>query len=163
VLAGPRGLAAQLNRGVAAARGEILVFLHADTRLPRGGLAALEAALGDPAVAGGAFKLGFDSARLRFRAVAFFGNLRNRLGFGPFGDQALFARRSAFVEVGGFRAGKFLEDLDLVRRLRRRGRFRVLPQAVRTSARRWERHGFAGTLLLHWRLSAAYLLGRRER
>ncbi|MBI4585821.1 MAG: TIGR04283 family arsenosugar biosynthesis glycosyltransferase [Planctomycetes bacterium] len=157
------GLPSQLNRGAREACGEALLFLYADTRLPEGGLEAIAAALADPAAVGGAFRLDFESRRRRFRCIAGLSNLRNRLGFGPFGDQAIFARREVFHELGGYRPEAFLEDLDLVRRLKRRGRFTLLRSAVRTSARQWEKHGFLKTTLCHGWMSLAYLLGKRRK
>ncbi|MFQ5654097.1 MAG: glycosyltransferase, partial [Planctomycetota bacterium] len=82
-------------------------------------------------------------------------------GIGPFGDQALFTTRELFQEVGGFRPGALLEDLDLVRRLRRRGRVVILPEAVETSARRWERAGFLSTTLGNLAFLGLHVLGRR--
>jgi len=157
------GLASQLNRGLREARGDAVLFLHADSALPAGALAALVAALTDDRVVGGSFRLGFDSDRPIFRLTAGLANLRNRLGFGPFGDQAIFARRAVLDAVGGFDPDRFLEDLDLVRRLRRRGRFRVLSAVVRTSTRRWNRYGVLRTIAVHWCMSTAYLLGKRQR
>lgn len=163
VLSSPRGLAEQLNRGAEAAAGESLLFLYADCRLPPRGLERIRAALEDARVVGGAFRLSFDAPERYFRAIALLADLRNRLGFGPFGDQGIFARRRSFFEVGAFRPERFLEDFDLVRRLRRAGRFVILPEAITASTRRWRRRGLWRTQLEHLAVSCAYLLGKRRR
>lgn len=158
-----RGLAQQLNAGAEASSGEVLLFAHADTQLPVGSFGAIEAALSDSEVIAGAFRLGFDSDRWPYRLIAVGANLRNRLGFGPFGDQGLFVLRERFFEAGQYHSGVYLEDFELVRRLQRLGLFTVVPLQVRTSVRRWEQKGVFRTLLMHWVMSAAYLLGRRRR
>ena len=99
-----------------------------------------------------------------FRAIAFFANLRNRSGFGPFGDQSIFVRADVFENIDGFDSRALLSDFDFVRRVRRRGQFRLLATSVRSSSRRWRRDGTLRTLWSHWRLSAEYLLlGHRRR
>ena len=157
------GLARQLNRGALAATGEVLLFHFADVRLPERGLEAVISSLEEPGVVGGAFRLGFDSHRPFFRLVALLGNLRNRLGFGPFGDQAIFVGKEIFERLGGFEPEAPLEDLDLVRRLRRAGRFVILKDPVRTSVRRWEADGLLRTSLHHLLASLFYLLGAERK
>lgn len=158
------GLARQLNAGASLASGEVLLFLYADTRLPPTARELLADTFGPSrAPVGGAFQLGFESTSRGFRVIACGGNWRNRLGLGPFGDQAIFATREAFEAAGGYDPGAFLEDLDLVRRLRRLGEFRLLPLEVKTSVRRWEARGFYRTLAIHWAMTALYLLGKRRR
>ena len=163
VLVEPGGLAAQLNCGAGVSRADVVFFLYADTRLPRNGLEAVLRALEDDAVVGGAFRLSFSTDRPFFRFVASLANVRNRFGLGPFGDQGIFVRRSVFEEVGGFHADRFLEDLDLVRLLRRRGHFRLLAEPIRTSTRRWQRNGVLRTTLAHFAVTLAYLFGKRYR
>src|SRR5262245_5070331 len=110
ILQCPPGIAGQLNRGAREATGEVLLFHFADLRLPEGGLGVIRWVLRDPEVVGGAFSLAFDSARPVYRVIAWGANLRNRLGFGPFGDQAIFARRATFERLGGFDPGQAFED-----------------------------------------------------
>ena len=141
VIAAPRGRARQMNAGAAAAAGEALVFLHADTRLPEGALAAVRAALADPSVAGGCFRTTFDWDSPWMRL--FEARLWMRWHRLAFGDRAPFARRAAFDAAGGFPDQPLFEDLELVRRLRRRGRFVFLDAAVVTSARRFRARGAA--------------------
>lgn len=142
VIAAPRGRAAQLDAGLRAARGDVVLFLHADTRLEDGWLEALRAALEDPRVAGGAFRFALDAplrrCRIWERGVA----LRARLLRLPYGDQALFARRALLIEAGGIAPTPIFEDLDLVRLIRRRGRLALLGVRAWSSPRRYERNGW---------------------
>jgi rSAM/selenodomain-associated transferase 2 len=163
VLAAGGGLFAQLNAGAREARGEVLLFHYADVELPAAARCIIAEALGDPAVVGGAFRLGFDSPRFPYRLIAAAANLRNRLGLGPFGDQSIFARAAAFQRLGGFAADLPLADLDLVRRLRRVGRFVIAPDPVRASVRRWERNGVGRTALRHAWLTLRWTAGFHRR
>ena len=157
VLLGPRGRGRQLGAGAAAARGGWLVFLHADTRLESGWAAAL-LALGE-GVAGGAFGFAVDSPRRAFRWIETGVRLRCALLRLPYGDQAVFARRAAYERAGGFAPLPLMEDVDLVRRLRRVGALAFPPVRAVTSARRWEERGLVGTTLLNWTLLGMYALG----
>lgn len=156
------GLFAQLNHGARAASGDVLVFHYADVQFPERGHEAIDRALEEERVVGGAFALLFASASSRYHVIARAANLRNRLRLGPFGDQSIFVRTAAFEKVGGFRPDRFLEDLQLVERLRRLGRFRLLDEQVRASVRRWECMGTLRTLVSHWWLCVLYLAGKRR-
>jgi rSAM/selenodomain-associated transferase 2 len=160
VLESSGGLWDQLNRGAREASGDALVFQYADGRFPAGGAEAVRRVLREPSAGGGAFKLRFASRASLYRVVAFCANLRNRAGFGPFGDQTLFVRAALFQELGGFNPSQALADFDLVRRVRRAARFCLLGECVESSVRCWEQNGRLRTLWAHWRLSAAYFLGR---
>jgi rSAM/selenodomain-associated transferase 2 len=145
-LRAPRGRARQMNAGAAVAHGEVFLFLHADTRLPPGALAAMDEALADPGTCGGAFRLRIVPENGRpgpwLRLITWAANLRTRLTRVPYGDQAIFLRRDCFEALGGFADLPLMEDLELMTRLRRSGRaIRILETAVETSARRWEREG----------------------
>ena len=142
VIEAPRGRARQMNAGAAAAGGSALLFLHADTRLPPAALDAVRAALDEPAVAGGCFRTSFDAGG--FWMGVWTWRLWMRWHRLAFGDRAPFVRRSAFEAVGGFPDQPLFEDLELVRRVRREGRFVFLDAAVVTSARRFRRHGALG-------------------
>lgn len=158
VLDAPRGRAAQLDAGTRASEGEVVVLLHADTRLPPGWAEAVRAALADPRVVGGAFRLRFDGAGAALRVVEWGAWLRSRwLGL-PYGDQALFARRAVLEAAGGVPQAPIMEDLDLVRALRRRGRLALLPLAVVTSARRYGARPLRH-MLRNWAALAAWRLG----
>src|SRR5262245_49361339 len=127
----PRG--ARLARAAGRAAGDVLFFVHADSRPPENALELLLRALDGGAIAG-AFSLEYDDAGRDMRWVAWWANRRARVFGLAFGDQGIFCRREDYEAVGGFRALRVCDDLDLVRRLRRRGRFVVLPHATVTSA-----------------------------
>jgi rSAM/selenodomain-associated transferase 2 len=155
VVSSARGRGHQLNAGADAARGDVLLFLHADTRLADGALPAVRNALRDPRTVGGAFRIEVDSRRRSLRVISFSINLRARFLRLPYGDQALFVRRSLFEALGGFRPLEILEDVDFVRRLRRHGRLALLAPPVRTSDRRWRANGVLRTTFAN--LTAAAL------
>jgi len=158
VLDAPRGRAAQMNAGARATAAPILLFLHADTRLPDGALAAVAAAI-DTGAAGGCFRVRFDSPDPRLALAAGIINWRARRLASASGDQALFVRRDLFDALGGFAPLPLMEDLDLVARLRRAGRFVVADGVAVTSARRWHTHGVMRTIALMWTLRLGYHLG----
>jgi len=159
VVLAPRGRAAQMNAGAAAARGDVLLFLHADTRLPDGFADAVARALADPHVVGGHFAVALNAPGWRYRLTERLISGRSRLTGVATGDQAIFVRRSVFEALGGFAALPLMEDIDLMRRLKRSGRVAALDERVVTSARRWERDGFWRTVLLMWSLRLAYYAG----
>lgn len=159
VLHSDRGRARQLDAGVRASSGDALLFLHADTRLPAGYADAVAAALSDPAVVGGAFGLRFDVRSRALRWIERGARLRSRLFGLPYGDQALFVRRVALAAVGGVPQVPILEDLDLVRALKRRGRLALLPLDATTSARRHLAAGPWRTALWHTGVALAWSLG----
>jgi len=159
LLASPRGRARQMNAGARAARGDVLLFLHADTRLPDGALAAVEAAVGDPGVVGGRFDVRFDNPRPVFRMIAWFMNQRSRWSGISTGDQAIFVCREPFEALAGYPDIPLMEDVELCRRLKRRGQMAPLRLSVTTSARKWEREGAVRTILLMWALRLLYLAG----
>jgi rSAM/selenodomain-associated transferase 2 len=158
-LAGPRGRARQMNAGAAAATGAVLLFLHADTRLPAGAGTAIDAALADAAVVGGRFDVRLDSTRRLLAVVGWMMNLRSRLSGISTGDQAIFVRRAVFDDLGGYADLPLMEDIDLTRRLKRRGRVAALRLRVTTSARKWEQEGVVRTIALMWALRLLYALG----
>ena len=164
VIACGRGRARQLSAGVRASRGDVLLLLHADTRLPSGWSANVRDALRDERVVGGAFRLRFDERTPVFRFIEFGARLRSALWRLPYGDQALFMRRSALDAIGGIPDVPIMEDLDLVHRLKRCGRLALLASPALTSARRYRAGGPLRTMLRHWLAAAAWSLGLdRER
>ena len=149
VIVGERGRARQLRRGVEATRGEVVLLLHADSRLPPGWAEAVRESLADGRVAGGAFRLRFDETGAVFRVLEWGVRLRVALFGLPYGDQALFVRRRVLEDLGGIPDVRFMEDLDLVKAIKTRGRLRVLPLPVVTSGRRYRQSGVLRTVLLH--------------
>ncbi len=158
VVAAPRGRALQMNAGAAAARGDILLFLHADTALPEGALAAVAKAMAQGR-AWGRFDVDISGGGAMLAVVARMMNLRSRVTGIATGDQAIFVRRDAFQRAGGFPAIPLMEDVALSRSLKKIGPPACLRERVTTSGRRWEKHGTLRTVLLMWRLRLAYALG----
>lgn len=148
-----RGRGAQMNEGTAVARGEAIIFLHADTRLPSQAYRLISTAPADPWVIGGNFSLRFDGEDRFSRLLGLWYRAQRRAGI-YYGDSAVWLRRDTFVQVGGFRTLPIMEDYDLVRRLERAGRTVCLPGPAITSARRWQRLGLARTIaswvLIRW-------------
>jgi rSAM/selenodomain-associated transferase 2 len=154
VLEAPRGRAAQMNAGAAAAAGDALLFLHADTFLPPGADRRVLEALATHAW--GRFDVAIDSEDPRLAVIAYFMNRRSRLTGIATGDQAIFVRRDAFA---GFPPIALMEDVAFSRAMKRVSPPACLAARVRTSARRWEKRGVARTVLLMWRLRFAYWRG----
>ena len=153
------GKAVQMNAGAAAAVGDILVFLHADTLLPGGFSDQIVSSLNQKNVAAGAFQLSIDSNAAGLRIIEHVANWRSRLLRLPYGDQALFMKKSLFEEIGGFPNLPIMEDYILVRRLKRKGKIFIVPAAVVTSPRRWLHLGIFKTWLTNQLIVIAYYLG----
>jgi rSAM/selenodomain-associated transferase 2 len=159
LLEAPRGRARQMNAGAGAARGEVLMFVHADTFLPPWADQAVLAALGGSSRAWGRFDVRVDSRSPLLATVGYFMSLRSRLTGIATGDQAIFARRDAFERAGGFPDIALMEDVAFSARMKRLSRPVCLRERVLTSDRRWRRHGALATILLMWRLRLAYFFG----
>jgi len=159
IITAPVGRARQMNEGAKAGRGDILLFLHADTRLPTKAILMIEAALTDPAVVGGRFDVTFDSSSVWGTMISTFMNRRSRLSGIATGDQALFVRRRIFEQLGGFADIPLMEDIEFSRRLKRTGQMAALHQTVTTSFRRWEQQGPLRTILSMWVLRFMYWAG----
>lgn len=155
----PRGRARQMNVGAQAASGDVLVFLHADTRLPEGADAFIADGLSVPGAIWGRFDVRIEGRSRWFPVIATLMNLRSRWSGMATGDQAIFVRRDVFDAMGGYPDIALMEDLALSRALLRRAPPVCLSDRVVTSGRRWERHGIARTILLMWRLRFAWWLG----
>jgi rSAM/selenodomain-associated transferase 2 len=151
------GRARQMNAGARLARGDILLFLHADTLVPRGFAAAIVAAC--RTAIGGRFDVEIDARGAMFRVIEQAINLRSRWSGVFTGDQGLFVRRDAFEALGGYPDQPILEDLSLSKAMKRRGRVAALRMRLSTSARRWQRHGPLRTVMLMWTIRTLYFLG----
>lgn len=159
-LASPAGRARQMNKGSDMARGEVLLFLHADTRLPPDALGKIREALRGSDAVGGAFDLGFASGKIPFKIIGRVASLRSRLTRIPYGDQAIFLKKQYFDRIGGYRDIPLMEDIDLMRRIKKRGgRILILKECVMTSTRRWDKEGILSCTLRNWILSTLYYLG----
>jgi len=155
-----RGRSVQMNEGASQASGEILLFLHADTTLPKGALQKISALMNKGDVVGGAFDLGIDSERAVFRIIETAAALRSRVLRIPYGDQAIFIRKDYFHAMGGFKEIPLMEDVELMRRIRKAGdRIGIIREKVKTSPRRWEKEGVLYCTLRNWALISLYFLG----
>jgi rSAM/selenodomain-associated transferase 2 len=153
------GRGRQMNRGAAAATGDVLLFLHADTLLPAGYEKHVVSVLQQDGVSAGAFELSIDAPHRSLRVIERAVNWRSRLLGMPYGDQAIFVEAAMFRRAGGFPDVGAMEDFELVRRLRRSGRVAIAPAQVVTSARRWLGCGVWRTTALNQLCVAAYLMG----
>lgn len=158
LITAPVGRGSQMHAGALAASGEVLWFLHADTLPPPEAFEQIVQALRDPATVGGSFSVRFDGDFAAARFLTWLYRYLSWIGL-RYGDSAYFIRRSAYVTAGGFRPFPIFEDLDLMRRLRRHGRFVRLPAVVRTSSRRFENRWFALVFLRWAALQVLYWLG----
>jgi rSAM/selenodomain-associated transferase 2 len=160
VIAAPRrGRAPQMNAGARAAAGDVLLFLHADVSLPQAAFGALQEALGDSELLGGAFRRRFDSSSLLLDLGCRLADARGRRLRVYLGDQALFVRREAFDRLGGFREMLLFEDLEFSRRLARLGKTRLIEEPIVASGRRFEKEGALRRLSRNLWLTALYLAG----
>jgi rSAM/selenodomain-associated transferase 2 len=159
VISAPRGRALQMNAGAAKASGDVMLFLHADTRLPTDAEHVVLNGLQRSGRAWGRFDVRIDGRHPLLTVVGWLMNARSRLTGIATGDQAMFVRREVFQAAGGFAPIPLMEDIALSKRLKRASRPLCLRQLVVTSARRWERNGVLATVLLMWRLRLAYFLG----
>lgn len=159
VLASERGRARQMNEGARHARGEVLLFLHADTRLPDCAFGDVAAALVDPRFVGGRFDVELEGAHWMLKVIGWMISYRSRVTKVGTGDQAIFVRREVFERIGGYPDIPLMEDIAFCRTLKRIGDVACLRSRVVTSARRWEVDGVGRTILRMWVLKSLYLAG----
>ncbi len=159
VILAARGRAMQMNAGAAAARGDVLMFLHCDTRLPDDADRLIVCGLARHRRSWGRFDICIAGRRKLLALVAWTMNLRSRLTGIATGDQAMFVTREAFFATGGFAEITLMEDVDISRRLKPLSRPLCLHACAITSGRRWEKHGVLRTILLMWRLRLAFFFG----
>ena len=159
-LASPAGRAVQMNLGAEHARGDILVFVHADTCMPHSWRESILEAVAEPDFKAGAFELSIDNPGFWFRVMEKTANIRTKYTRVPYGDQVLFFDRSYFCSLGGFAPIPLMEDVELMTRIRKQGdRIVLLDTPVRTSARRWEKEGVFKGMLRNWMLRLLYHCG----
>lgn len=159
VLQASGGRAAQMNRGAAAATGNLLLFLHGDTSLPPGFDRQIRDTLAQPGVVAGAFELKIGATLPGVQLVEWGVQQRSRWLQMPYGDQGIFLRAETFQQIGGFPELPIMEDFELMRQLKRLGRVAIVPNAVVTSGRRWQQLGVLQTTLLNQAVILGYLLG----
>lgn len=159
VVVSPPGRARQMNAGAAAAGGEVILFLHCDTRLPEGALGLIREALADSGVVGGGFCHRFDRDDAFNRFISMSANIRSRVWRLFFGDQAIFIRREVFERLGGYPDIPIFEDWELSRKMRAAGRLAFIETPIVTSARRIDAWGKWRSFYLWWGLSILYALG----
>lgn len=158
LLPAPAGRALQMNIGAQAARGRVLWFVHADTRVPEKAAPVIIESVAH-AAGWGRFDVRLSGDRLLLRLVERMMNWRSRFTGIATGDQGIFVTRELFERVGGFAALPLMEDIDLSRRLKREQRPLCLRDTLTSSSRRWEQKGIVRTIALMWVLRLAYFLG----
>ena len=159
VVSSPRGRGAQMNAGASKAIGDVLLFLHADTRLPKEADELIRAGLGNGVQRWGRFDVSIDGESPWLGMIAWFMSERSRLTGIATGDQAIFVSRDLFLASGGFPDIPLMEDIALSKRLKRAGRPLCLRKRVITSGRRWDDGGVIATIALMWRLRLAFFFG----
>jgi uncharacterized protein len=156
----PPGRGTQMNVGVQAARGNILLFLHADVRLPKTAFPQILSLLESDAIAGGAFDFRIDSPRRLLAIISHISSWRSHLTRIPYGDQAIFVRRSIFAAVGGYPQEPLMEDVGLMQRLKQHHyQIEFIRDPVIISPRRWEKEGIWRCTLRNWLLISLYYGG----
>ena len=158
VICAPIGRAQQMNAGAAIATGDILLFLHADTRLPPNFPSLVRQALQHPGTIAGAFELGIDDQMLGLRLIERMANWRSQFLSMPYGDQAIFVQASIFHNIGGFPNLPIMEDFEFIRSLKKSGKIAIVPASVLTSARRWQKLGIIQTTLINQLMIIGYFL-----
>lgn len=154
-----RGRGSQMNAGAAAAKGEVLLFLHADTLLPDNFSRLILDAVRLPSFTAGAFSLAIDSPAKSLATIAWFANLRSRRLQLPYGDQALFVSKRMFDAIGGFPEMAIMEDFVFIRKIKKEGKIIILPERATTSARRWKNIGIVRTTLINQVIVCGHSLG----
>ena len=153
------GRAKQMNLGAKMAQGDIVLFLHGDTRLPPKYAAIIQDLLQQPQVIAGAFSLKISGDKLSLRIVETLVNWRSHFLSLPYGDQAIFIKTSIFHEIGGFPELPIMEDFEFIQRLKLRGKIAITTAAVLTSGRRWQKLGVLRTTFINQMMIFGYYLG----
>lgn len=152
------GRANQMNYGAKIAKGELFLFIHADSNLPENYLDLIAKTLVNPNIIAGAFELAINSNKTGLKIIEKLVNWRSHLFSLPYGDQGIFMRREVFEEIGGFPELPIMEDFELIRRLKKRGKIGIIPAKITTSARRWEKVGIWKTTIINQLIIIGYFL-----
>ena len=153
------GRALQLNKGAEEARGDILLFLHSDTKLAPGFVEQVRETLNQPGVSAGAFQLSIDGHGFGLRVIEWLANCRSKVLQMPYGDQGIFVSTDTFFSVGSFPPQPIMEDFELMRKLKKKGTVKILSLHATTSPRRWEKLGIWKTTLINQAIIIGYFLG----
>jgi rSAM/selenodomain-associated transferase 2 len=156
LLSSQKGRGCQMNKGAEAANGDMLLFLHADTKLPDNAILEINKVMKAPESIGGRFDVGFDDDRFVFKLIAFLMNWRSRLTGIFTGDQAVFIRKNIFKDIGGYLEIPLMEDIALSKKMKKRGKTACINDCIITSARKWKEEGIIKTILLMWFLRLLY-------
>jgi len=159
VLSTSSGRAQQMNAGAEAAHGDILLFLHGDTKLAPGFAGQVRNVLNQPGVSAGAFQFSTNGKGFGFRIIEWLVNFRSKIFQMPYGDQGIFITADMFSAVGGFPLQPIMEDFELIRKLKSRGKVKILSLSATTSARRWEKLGILKTTAINQLIVLGYLFG----
>jgi len=155
-----KGRGNQMNAGARIAQGSILVFLFADTKIPINMFYEIDKVIQTGSYLVGSFRLRIDSERLIYRILSRFINFRSIVTRVPYGDQCIFLKKEYFEKVGGYKDILLMEDVDLMRRIKRAGeKIYIIPTYVKTSRRRWEQEGIIKCTLRNWMIRALYYIG----
>jgi len=155
-----KGRANQMNHGAKQATSDILLFLHADTVLPKDAPLHVEMALKGKEIVAGAFDLDFDTKRKSLKFIAKVASWRSRKTRLPYGDQAIFIKKDIFEKIGGYENIALMEDVNLMQKLKRKKlKIKILKQKVTTSSRKYEKNGLLYNVLRNWILLILYFLG----
>jgi rSAM/selenodomain-associated transferase 2 len=154
-----KGRAGQMNAGANVAQSDILLFLHADTQLPANFIELVSKTLNQNKIIAGAFELAINGSGIPLRGIEILVKVRSRLLSLPYGDQALFISKQAFIKAGGFADLPIMEDFEFIQRVRKLGRIAIAPATATTSGRRWQKLGVWQTTLINQLMIAGYYLG----
>lgn len=153
------GRGKQMNAGAKISEGDYLLFLHADSVLSASGIEGIFNIMADNEIAGGAFRLMVDSDRFSLKIVSYFANIRSEVFNIAYGDQGIFLKRDIFFNIGGYPDIPIMEDVAFVRRLKKAGKFVILPYYIIASPRRWEKEGVFYTTMRNWFFILSYMSG----
>ena len=156
LLSSEKGRGCQMNKGAEIAKGETLLFLHADTKLPDNAILEIDKTMKAPESIGGRFDVRFNDNRFIFKLIAFLMNRRSSLTGIFTGDQAIFIRKNIFKDIGGYLEIPLMEDIGLSKKMKKRGKTVGINDCVTTSARKWKEEGIIKTILLMWFLRFLY-------